>query len=219
MYLERELRNAITEAIRGAGFDPRDFDLQHARNDAPAHVVHPGTGSALAITPGTIGVHHVRWAVEDGPSNSYDADELGSPIAEWLRELERISGMRDLWAEAQQAPEIAALATSGENTPFTSGEQDEIVKLLTGFIATAQERWSLSDEQMRVLTSEVRYTQALVGHLRRIDWLKVTAETFAGIVATKVLTSGVAQEMLQVVAAGVAHMFGHVAPQLPGPVG
>ena len=82
------------------------------------------------------------------------------------------SKMPDLWAELPRESELLGDPSEEvtKNAPVTPGEQKEIVGRLRETEEYLRRKYSLSDEQIRVLGAKVDYLIDAAGRLGRTDW-------------------------------------------------
>ena len=144
--LKKWQRNAIVQAIRAAGLDPKEFDLQD--DNAEVRIKHKWSPSCFTVR--NEGAHYgASYVVGDGsdwPVSAYSWRTIFPRISTWLEDVKRDLETPDLWAELQQEGELLLGATSDdltENTPFTADEQNEIAARLHALAEHARRTYSL----------------------------------------------------------------------------
>jgi hypothetical protein len=185
--LQKWQRNQIFETIQRIGLDPREFDFKDA--DAAVRIKHKWSESYF-IVGGNAGHYTGRYLVGDAtdwPYDSYSWQNLITRVSRWLEEVKLDLETPDLWAELQREAELLGYDSKEvtNNTPFTPDEQTEIVERLREMAQYVRGRYSLSEEQMRVLDAKIDYLIDAAGRLGRTDWRGV----FVGVMLSFVLAS------------------------------
>lgn len=202
--------NWIVEAIKAAGLDPRQFDLQD--DDGTIRIKHKWSPSCFTI--GSEGAHSTAsYVVGDGvewPISAYSWQTISPRISSWLGDVKRDLETPDLWAELQREAQLLGAISDDvtNNTPFTSDEQNEIVARLQALAEHARHTYALSASQTRALNTKIDYLVNASRRLGRIDWLNVCAGATLGYVLTASLPPEVAREMFLGFVRAIGHLCG-----------
>ena len=131
-WLHKWKKNEIFEAIQAVGLDPREFELED--DQLEVRIKHKLSESCFVV--GGNPSHYVgRHVVGDAPEWPFDAYSWQAIIPRfrgWLEDVRRDLATPDLWAELQRETDLLRTYSDDiiENTPFTSGEQNEIASQL-----------------------------------------------------------------------------------------
>jgi hypothetical protein len=211
--LQKWKKNGIFKAMKEAGLDPREFDLDDSA--AAVRIKHKWSESCFSFddNPGHYVGHRV---VGDGPDWGYDAyswEALLSRVNAWADEVKHDLTTPDLWAEMQREVKLLGVGSDDvrENTPFTPDEQKEIARRLQELAEQAGQKYSLSATQIQVLNAKLDYLVKAAGRLGRIDW----RNAFVGAIIGYVLTAAVPPELGHEIFQTLLHAIGHLYPALP----
>ena len=104
MRLDKLQRNSVFDIIRGAGLDPKDFDLvDKGDNRAEYSVILKHKWSeSCSIVSGNPSQYHLRIGVGDSPPwsiDKYSWTSLMERMRLWLDDVKHDIQTPDLWAE------------------------------------------------------------------------------------------------------------------------
>jgi hypothetical protein len=213
--LQKWQKNRLFETVQAVGLDPKDFDLED--DGVEVRIKHKWSESYFIIGGGT-GTYGGRCLVADGqawPFEAYTWPTMISRMSSWLDDVKRDIETPDLWAELRRGNELLGAISDDvtEDTPFTPDEQNEIARRLRELAGHATSTYSLSEEQMRVLSGKLDYLIKAAGRLGRKDWLAV----FAGVILSFMLGTALPPEPTRDILLGlfrtIAHFYG--LPELP----
>lgn len=111
-------------------------------------------------------------------------------------------------------PPIADLLEDDDNTPFSDAEQQRIVEVLVA-VKQAAEADGLSGDEQGALDAKLAFLIQASKHSRRKEWLIVAVTVISQPIVNGILTPTVVNRVLQALATGLGHMFGHPIPALP----
>jgi hypothetical protein len=187
--LQKLHKNEIFRAIQEVGLDPKEFDLEDF--DDKARIKHKWSKSYFIVSR-ELGYYAGQSLVGDGivwPTNPSSWQILMPRISWWLQQVKQDLDTPDLWAELRHEVEFLGDGFDGvtENIPFTVDEQKQIAARLQEFAKSARDKYSLSEEQMRVLDAKIDYLIKASGRVGRKDWLAVFIGTFLGFMLAAAL--------------------------------
>jgi hypothetical protein len=226
VLIDKSERNEFFLAIQKAGFDPRNFIVEH--DEHHWLLTHRSRGHRCElIKEGSTSTGDLRLRAERKVGD-VEFQEIvgGSGIGSlalhlWLREIREFQNEPkpwqhdlDLWAKIDNESPIADLMEDQENTPFTAQEQQRIAETVAGVIQQAREAYELSEEQLRLLEAKLDYVVDVARRSWRIDWLNIAVGTVGGAFAGGVLTPEVVQKVLGALGAGLGSLFGHPTSML-----
>jgi hypothetical protein len=234
VFLKRQQLNLLFRAVQESGFDPRDFEVEHADGwwklthcasgdwfaiELESHAPHAGDGSWLVRIervphPAKLRVTHQIGDEEPQTTHFDDVEGVLPALDTWLKDSEAEHETPDLWAELGKDEPIAELMEGQENTPFTEQEQERIAAVVAEVLAQAKETYELPEEELWLLEAKLDYLVDAARHTRRIDWLNTAVGAIAGAFAGGVLTPDVVQKVLGALGAGLGPLFGHPVPML-----
>jgi hypothetical protein len=214
--LEKWKRNQIFEAIKAAGLDPREFDLEV--HDGKVRIKSKLSTSCFVIG-GEAGHYVGHRTVGDGPYfrfEVYSWDPVIDRFGLWIREVKDDLATLDLWAELRREIELFGANSEdfADNAPFSPGEQKEIAARLQELAGDVRRAASLSEAQTRLLEAKLDYLAKAAGRLGRIDWRNV----FVAAIVSFILAAALPPESARALIFGFLRVIGHFygLPELPG---
>src|SRR5712692_7348659 len=211
MRLEKFQRNAMFKEIVAGGLDPNECDL--TEGDAEVRVSHVPSG-AFFILGGdatrytgsyAVGSSTVTW-----PFEAFTWGSVPPRVRRWAEDVKRDVDTPDLWAEIRRDREIltGARYEDVENTPFTPAEQAQIGEQLRQIKEFVEEKYSLSESQMRSFEVQLEYVMAAAGRMGRKDWWLLFCGVVLGLIINELLPQEAVRHILLAVLRGLAHLFG-----------
>lgn len=212
--LQKFKRNQIFDAIKGAGLDPKEFDIEDG--DAEVQIKHRWSESHF-IVGGDAGQYVGSYVTGDWPASPYDAyswESVMQRVKTWLTFVKLDLETPDLWAELRNEAVLfgPAFGEGAANTRFTNDERSEIAQRLQEAVQHARQTYSLSEAQMQVINAKLDYLVNAAGRLGRVDWLNTCVGAMLGILFTAALPPEAVRQILLTVLRGVVQFF----PALPG---
>jgi hypothetical protein len=214
--LDKWKRNQIFEAIKVAGLDPREFDLED--HDGKVRIKSKLSTSCFVIG-GEVGHYVGQRTVGDGPDFPFEVYSwygVAERFGWWIREVKADLATPDLWAELRREIELVGANSEdfAENTAFSLGEQKEIAARLQELAGDVRRAVSLSEAQIRLLDAKLDYLAKAAGRLGRIDW----RNAFVGAIAGFILVAALPPESARALIFGFLRVIGHFygLPELPG---
>jgi hypothetical protein len=211
--LQKFQRNQIFEAIRAAGLDPGQFDLNYS--DSEFRIKHKWSESYFTVSPES--AYYVgKSLVGDGsvwPTGPSGWQSLLARVSGWLQEVKRDLDTPDLWAELQRETQLLGAGSSvvTENTPFTPDEQREIAGRLDEAAKHVSETNLLSMAKMQVLQEKIDYLITASSRFGRKDWLIV----FMGVILPFILSAALPPESARTIFTTFIRSIGLLYPELP----
>jgi hypothetical protein len=208
MILDRLERNALLEAVKNAGANPRD--LEPFIDDERVRFRDRSSGSYFEMHDTPAG-RVVKLKVGDADEGTRPVGvirEVAEVLRIWIRMVEDFRTAPDLWAELGHDP-IAELAEGQENRPFTPAEQAEIARVLEEIKRTARESWTLDFDQVHAVEAGVDFLITASLRLGRKDWLMVVYSVLGAKVLDVALQPDVAEKVASAIVSGLGALFGH----------
>jgi hypothetical protein len=217
VQLDKFQKNAIFLAITEAGLAPVDFELSLDPYDGETLLDHKRSTALFLIGEKNLGKTSIAYEVADGPRQYLHVADWLPAAKDWLTTLKRDLETPDLWAALQQQQTMldGLSADSGENTPFTADEQQQIAQQLDEVRAYVKETYELSVDQRRLLEGQLDYLQDAASRIGRIDWRNAVTGVLLGTVVNAALPGEAVRDALLMLLRSVGHMFGHPMPELP----
>jgi len=208
MFLDKLERNALLDAAKHAGANPRD--LEPFIDDERARFRDRSSCSYFEMHDTPAG-RVVKLKVGDADEGIRPVGAIGE-VAEilriWIRMVEDFRTAPDLWAEVSHEP-IAELAEGQENRAFTPAEQAEIARVLGEIKRMARESWTLDLDQVRAVETGVDFLIPASLRLGRKDWLMVVYSVLGAKVLDVALQPNVAEKVARAIVSGLGALFGH----------
>jgi hypothetical protein len=209
-------KNAVFEAVQGAGLSPQGFFWDDGADDISLR--HRSSG-AYFVFAGDAGSYVTRYAAGDDPVSelpAYSWDRVMERVARWLAEVKRDTETPDLWDELRNQTDLlrGATAEALENTPFTADERDEIARQLNELRQYANVTYSLSELQLIDLDSKVDYLVDAAERLGRKDWLNACIGAILAYLLAAAVPPDAAHHIFMTLLTSIAAFFGHGFPGL-----
>jgi hypothetical protein len=141
--------------------------------------------------------------------------EAVSHVTEWVTLLKAELEAPDLW----RALEDASFAEdgSGDNSPFSDEERQEIARNVAAIKGEHSASGSLNPTQLRHLESKLDYLVDAAGRMGRLDWRNLVAGTMLGMLSEAILPSETTHRVFSTLLHSVSQVLGHSVPLLPSP--
>jgi len=159
----------------------------------------------------------VATKVVDGPVEDEECGtwtETLDAITSWVRAVKNELSSPDLWAELERDSGFQQ-ARDPANTAFSAAEQAEIAEAVNVLQREATRRYSLSDDQVAALATQLQYLAEASMRTGRLDWRNLAAGAIVTLMAEAVLPPDVTRQILVQLMTSVGHLLGHPLPQLP----
>ncbi len=220
VQLEKWQRNAIFEAVKEGGLNPRECTFEY--DNSRSRIMHVPSG-AIFLLEGRAGTYNSTMVIGEAPPRPlrhYTWPTVEGRIQLWAAEVKRDVETPDLWAELQRERDlIGARHEDAENTPFTPDEQTEIAAWFRQAKEYIRDRYELSAEQYDAIEARLdQLEDASRRGVGRIDWRNQLVGVLLGLAIDAILPPEPVQQVVILVLRGLAQLFGgHGVPELPGP--
>lgn len=224
-------RNAVLQAIQGAGLQLGEFDWMETHTavnrigpgNPPYRVqalVHSPTEAAFAFDLDLSRGHHyaIFHPGREGPTERINAGDWATQLSyvrTWLDLVKAEHEAPDLWAELAYQRELM-IGEEFENTAFTPEEQEKIAEQLSEAKEYVRATYQLEPEQLERLEAQLDYLVDAARRSRRVEWRNMLIGALLSQVMQAVLPAQPVLQLLFVVLRGLAGMFGGGEPTLPG---
>jgi hypothetical protein len=199
-------RNELFEIAKKRDLDPTTFEWGDVTKSyvITSEILHPSTGAFVrmihAFKSGGGGYFtYDYWprTVDLGWSET-EWNSIRARLAMWFGAVKAESTAPDLWREAknQRAWLKATPADFKANTPFTSSEQEQIVKSLRTIEEFAVKTYHLQEAHQAHLHLQMEYLVDAADRVGRFDWKNLAASTFIEVVVTLGLDVEKTQKLL-----------------------
>ena len=216
MELTRIEKNRIYEAIGQTGLDPTELQLAVNHNKV---VITHSSGSKFAfefsLTLTNLGTpkYEVMAIVAQGSKRVFDTgagvDYIVQPVREWAEEVKLVCEMPDFWTRMPGSRNlfVEIHQENADNTPFTEGEQQQILSLVQAAKKEIGEKFDLTNKQMEQLSHGLDEAVEASKRIGRKDWRLL----FVGVIFTVIIAATVppevAEHILVTVIHGLVHLF------------
>jgi hypothetical protein len=214
-------RNPIYEAVVAGGLDAAECRFDY--NEDEWRISHVPSESYFLIRgdPGRYTTTAVVGEDPSWPSLSYTWATVPDKIQRWAEGVRRDVDTPDLWAELQRTQGILTGVGNEdvENTPFSPGEQAEILDSLREIKEFVNRSDSLSEAQRSSVEAKLDVLAAAAARAGRRDWQLMLGGVILGLIMQQLLPNEVVWDILRMVGNGLGHLFGGdglpVLPPLP----
>ena len=209
MYLKLLDRNALLEAVKAAGVDPREYEP--FMDDERVRFGDRSTGSHFEVHSSPVG-RVIDLKVGDGTRGTRPSGlikEIVSSLETWLEMVEEFRTTPDLWAELERDDALfKATADDADNAPFEQADKDAVRREIQEIKATAKDAYELNDHALRQLQAALDDVGEKLDTMGRREWITYAAGTLAMLQATVLPPDEPRQLLLRLVRAAV-NAFGH----------
>lgn len=215
--LLRAQRNDIFLELQQADFNPADF---HWDTDSELRE----QGYVVLVHSSSRFVFIVRRSGDffEGafaPGREFQSEEFHTTgwnnllyyVRLWLNSLRREVVEVDLWEAFSKQTQLinSASELDGENTPFTSDEQERIAVSLNEIKQHLFTTQDLTEEQITILENRLTYLEQAATRLGRNDWINIAVGVLTNIIVAAAFAPGTAQEVLRVAGTVLSWVLRH----------
>lgn len=246
MPLLQSQRNGIFKALLDAGVDPVAFEWRLVKRrrkppidefkhrSAPHRLViemEPSRETEFDLPP--VDPAKYRWLHSMASCFHYtyspgpESEQLTGTAISWEKML--VAGGRwaqlvarelsepDLWLQAdRQLHGRIPIPGHVENTPFSAGEQRELVRRVDLIRDRVVANHQLDPTQLRALDEELKEVKEAAGRLHRLDWRNAFLGAMLGLLATAAVPPEAIRDIVELTLRSLAGLFGHPLPELRG---
>lgn len=217
-------RNDVFRAVEAGDLDPAECEFGYGGHGA--WLRHSLSNSNLSISGDGHDHYICRSQIGEDEPKQYGAGNWeGVPplIRKWASDVKRYAEtsaqIPDLWAELQRNKEFLTDVRydNDENSPFSPDEQAEIAQRLRAIKEDAQQKYSLTDDQMERFTANLDKIEEASHRIGRKDWVLLFYGALFSLVLANVLSSDAVYHILGSFLQSLGYFFGIGGPPPPIP--
>jgi hypothetical protein len=216
MDLSKGQRNEIFIAITKGGLNPEGCKMNYQEHETGFTINDSPTGSYFAALVEKDQTYRYLLTIANDPADHSwhyikSWGQLLDAVQDWSRHASSWQATPDLWALGRNWRSFVGPGRpEADNSPFTPDEQDFISDQLSAIRDSLRENYELTKTQAKEINERLEELKKDSKRLGRKDWNGIAIAGFFGLALTDIITPGMFQHILIMLAHGIGYLF-------PGP--